>query len=80
MGDLEIRIPIKDNGAIEALIEGGPPLTLADLVNLRAGQPAVADTLRVIADDVERGHVQPKVAAMPRANWLRRLARALEEA
>lgn len=40
---------------------------------------ANAATLRVIANDLERGHVVPGVATLPRVNFLRRLARHLEE-
>lgn len=38
-----------------------------------------AAVLRVIANDLERGHVEPEIAKMSRVNFLRRLARHLEE-
>jgi len=38
-----------------------------------------AKVLRVIARDVERGEVVPKIAKLPRANFLRRLASHLEK-
>lgn len=38
-----------------------------------------ASTLRVIAKDLERGHTEPELARLPRANFLRRLARHLEQ-
>jgi hypothetical protein len=53
---------------------------LAERLNGRSGGPSVAHTLHVIADDLERGEVRPAIAALPRANYLRRLARALGEA
>ena len=40
---------------------------------------ANAAILRVIANDLERGKVEPEIARMPRINFLRRLARHLEE-
>lgn len=38
-----------------------------------------AEVLRVIANDLKRGEIIPSIAKLPRANFLMRLARHLEE-